>query len=1599
MAIQDLLGGDLLDSVTSNVPINNALSNYDNEVEETANGKSGFVSNLLSGGLSLSSIKNSVTNLPSMLTGKVGSFLSDNITKLNELTSGLLGKIPGLDGVLGKLGGYLNKYLDSAKDMLQNLFSDALKQLENATLNFINNIVEDFTKNLMSTMFIPDDVFVQTIKALYHSGADLAYNNHYIRKCALTRDWDKTLEFLDECYGITYEYEYKKLFEDMNTCTSSSCANNLLYIYKKVIANLENYKDERTMHITIANFIKQNNPDTYTTNTEYLSNMQVVTELDKIILELENSLVSNLKKLIVESGTYLSVTKIKKFFTDLPKGYLYPRYFGTTDVKFDKKYEITSSDCIKMMPDFKSHEETTGDKQYLGNLNSDLDNYKENVDTASYKSTLNNEAYNELDQLENQNNEVINEKIRLKINSTINNLNANMNNKQKDRYGVLSKSAIKGGSQAVYEASVSRYPKQNDLPNAVKYKKNVTGAAGIIGKSLLYNDTEYIILNNKNIKEIYIYLSSNAIWGYNRMVNEAFYERCKIPTMTTLTASLDKAKGIFGTSMAVQSLFDVQDAIDRKAYDYTLKMQDFLLDPKTNIDDPINAFGKLTFQIDPNGSELTIDTTEVVLDENGVPLNSDSVKGSNSKTVNEMNNVLDNDIALNQEIQSILKYVSNVPMIVMRDTIIKWLHNFYDFMTIKNVSSAYISHSFSELCAYVFAQANVTEPTQLERLFMYSNKDSLIENIKVLVYIAKSKTAEIAMNISNVSEKTIISNLFYLCFNMFSREISDIGFVKSLFLYDKEYLKSYLKSLYNNELDFLKSINDRSKENFKLFYPYKDKLTTRLDGFDRYGIFGYNEKAERIQYTNVITGDWKSMIVSKQGTFFGGTDNTENNGIRRLSGDGTEVIPTNITSGTWVNIFELLSQTFFVNSENELYYWDGDNVVSTGITDFNKWEIKTIDSYNLIILLGLDNNGIKQWSSNKFINVITSGDNWVIQNSNFGKIIFPTRSASSPVIVDSSKTFRAVNETDVFTRVGETVKTGTVTKTIQITNPETQESVQETKTGSSYAYYIIFGTVNSGFKVYRSVGSPNKSTLEKYEKSNEVNNVTSGLTIPVSVNNSNMYYTSNNGEHNVTFTTSESRSLGMESISGNPDTIQKVTLSVPLDLLELKTSSNEIVQSLEINDVVIDKNFALLNDTSNIYVKDFNSNTLNNSTLSDIHSGKIYYGPDNKVYWQYNHGKGLYLFNEGTPYQLMEETDNNQIGWKLVYIHNRLFAINTEKSLGVRIYIGHGFKNCGLNDGYWTLSCTDKRFFAFSTKNTNRGIKVCNINSSSYTFTDIPKNNITYGDFSGGAYDRNLNKIYIGADRSDLVMNVNGIVYDIDEFIYPLQDYSLQKVINEISSDKLDILTQFIINMIKSGKDLFVLASVLIERLLGITVDGITLKATILTLDQEFQDKFDVITNPLDKAQLLINNLNTYSKLRPYENRIREFLLENANFVDIYGILDNMEAFAMTMEKSSSLYTELLIRSQAKQEFNITDTKSIDSLTIGFINGTKYNGNLNEYYSALSRYKGDNIKYYGLYNYDKNGAQIVEDRDSSEYKRMYLSTSDDYMNSDSDGTY
>ena len=179
----------------------NSFENYKNTIE--ASEKGGFLSKLKSFGLDS--------------LGGLDSFMGKDIIKANKLLKSFKGF--NLSNILSNLGGFFKNLGLSALDMLKDMGMDAIRQLQNATINFASNLVEDLYNNIRSMMYIPDSVFALTLKGLYLAGADLAYNKHYIRSSALQRDWAASLKFIDEQYGIDYNIrDYKDLEKDLALC-------------------------------------------------------------------------------------------------------------------------------------------------------------------------------------------------------------------------------------------------------------------------------------------------------------------------------------------------------------------------------------------------------------------------------------------------------------------------------------------------------------------------------------------------------------------------------------------------------------------------------------------------------------------------------------------------------------------------------------------------------------------------------------------------------------------------------------------------------------------------------------------------------------------------------------------------------------------------------------------------------------------------------------------------------------------------------------------------------------------------------------------------------------------------------------------------------------------------------------------------------------------------------------------------------------------------------------------------------------------------------------------------------------------------------------
>ena len=207
----------------------NAASEYDNTIEPSKK-KGGFLSSLKS------KLSDSLNTISGGLFGK-----------LNELKNKLMSF--DLSALTSKLKGLLGSFLDNALDMLKDMANDALNSLKNAGKNFAMNIAEQFYNDIKATLYIEDIIFSKTIEALYYTGADLAYNNHYIRNSALSRDWNYTLKFVDQQYKIEYSLQYDKLENDLRTAAKNGCFKNISYIFE----SMRKFRNDTNSQIALTN--------------------------------------------------------------------------------------------------------------------------------------------------------------------------------------------------------------------------------------------------------------------------------------------------------------------------------------------------------------------------------------------------------------------------------------------------------------------------------------------------------------------------------------------------------------------------------------------------------------------------------------------------------------------------------------------------------------------------------------------------------------------------------------------------------------------------------------------------------------------------------------------------------------------------------------------------------------------------------------------------------------------------------------------------------------------------------------------------------------------------------------------------------------------------------------------------------------------------------------------------------------------------------------------------------------------------------------------------------------------------------------------------
>lgn len=1559
--------------MASNI-VNNALSQYDNVVTETASGSAGFGS-LKDAFTSVSSLKNKGLSMVDNLQSSMMSFADSKLQKLNELAEQAASKF-NINGILDQINSYAGGYFKNLTGLLGDLASDAINQLKNSAVTFVSNIAEDFINQVTSAMYIPDEVFAQTIKGLYFKGADLAYNNHYLRKKALKQDWATTLRFLDEEYGIKYNYNYYDLHTDLSICASNCCWKNMQHIFNEMYDEINNC----TTEISRLNILKRNLENKYENyyNTDDWKDVNSsINDFQNVIDDQTNTMRTYFKRLIVESIDYLNVSAVRKFFDKYPK-VLKPSMFSEGE-----KYQFTIEDCIRMLPKFGgTHEVTESDKNYLMNSNNDDKELYEKANTLDPNSTSPYEEFRATT-IDNQ----------IKNGKTLNN------------------TAIIRGSTGVYKESFNRYAVkgQNSPKNAVKYRsKNI----GTFLDDTFNDDKFYVNPRNNNIKKIYIMLASPVIFGRDAMVNEAFYKRCKFETMTGLKASYDKMKGIIGAGYAVQSLFELSDRIDSAAYDYTKKVEKYLFDPASSTEITQLAEQISSFYYDPSVGRMvrTTDMDKDIYGTTNLPpegsissedlTDLDTNHGSNPISIQDIEDKLDKNIEAKIKTINILRFVNNIPMVLKRDILIKWLTYFYKFLELENEPSK--EFIFKNLVKYIFGKENITTPDLLDHVFDYSTNESLNDNCKSFVAIYNLGETRTVLQILDNANRDEITNLFNTTVRLFGKEIQTTGFAKSLLLYDKEYLSSYLKTLFYNEMKYLKSINSKNHELYSTFYEYKDDITEHITGFDRKGIFGYNDSKNRVQYTNIETGDWLSCAVTSKGTFFGGSDNTPNNGIKIINEAKEEIINTNITSGNWTDIFEYFGSVFFIKDNNEIYYWNGKSVVKTNLENFSKFDVITITSNNAIIFAyKSDNLGFYYWNGSKFIRGATTGSDWTYTKVKSGYVLYPTNNAGNIYLLHNNGRFINTRISDVGTSASYVITSSQITS--MTTDPSTGQQTQTTTT--IYNLYILIGTKSNGCHEIKDTSNTNS-----YDFNNVItqknSNYSSGFCAVSRINDTTTLFVTLSSAKNITYTSNYSySSLTWIGISSGSLTIQNESNAI--------TDIENPYKTFEEYKLFKTNELYLIDSEHKIYYYNLNTKIYKPTEIDyDSFKLKTYFVFDNNIYAKLEQ-KGLYRLTDSDIFSYTENEDSELDGWKLINAKDIIFVINENYSKGIKYIQNNELVNTNITTGYWNISYSDDYIYVLSKKNTNKGVKITN--TDIINFVDFSNNPITDGDISFGVYDKTKQKIYFGSYRGDLILDIDGINYDIDEFIFTNNYNTVEKCIKFLNSNKLDTLdnainkaldkdisTKFIETKDESpiiGKKYYIKKPYRIltsdEYSKGV-IDGViyynkTEDNTYYPIDDI--DTFDpginyyvLMDGSGDYWELICNDtLSNFEENVTYYETISSQISLNDVISALNAELDNMDDFDINVQKNSNIYNELMSYAEAKNEFDIDDDKVLDSMLLDFIYNYDYSQYNIKYKDAI---RDMVVSYNGRFK--KICIPLPEHNPDNDH------TSDDYMNSDPD---
>ena len=1373
----------------------NAASEYDNTIEPSKK-KGGFLSSLKS------KLSDSLNTISGGLFGK-----------LNELKSKLVSF--DLSALTSKLKGLLSSFLDNALNMLKDMAKDALNSLKNAGKNFAMNIAEQFYNDIKATLYIEDIIFSKTIEALYYTGADLAYNDHYIRNSALSRDWNYTLKFVDQQYKIEYSLQYNKLEDDLKTAAKNGCFKNISYIFE----SMRKFRDNTNSQIALTN----NNIaalDYDETTQKALKN--TVETLTQSLNKYDELMVKYTYILIVYSYSSFTTNRVKDLIKET-NGIVLPKYFGKTDDKYSRQYNFNTTDCKRMMPDYVQTLSNT-DKKTLQEIDEqnqenqeEADELRDNAD-KSLQGAATLEATASWAQSQNVDAKVVdklNQQVAFyKTNAKIKEWRAKYESKLSSQNKALSKTALTSGVKKVAEDNRARYHKNYD-GSSVKYIGSLTD--GINNFSNKAQDG-FISLRNKYIKAIYILLSSKEIYGSNRMVNEDFYNRCKMRTANALYSAMNKATGLLGASSLVQSIYDISDVIDGSAYNYLKKVEKWLYDPKTNVDigAQVNTIGSMfydpdidnvTFTIDDSESNNIVNTSDmsaIINNPNVVALPSSDSTVSNEEVYNELETKMSQNSSSKKKILDISRYVDKIPIGTKRDILIKYMTWFYDNIQVRGISKAIAGECLSRLVYSIFGRTGFTSTGNLDSLFTNTMNSVLNKNLQTFISISVLNVAKEYLRLDKYDSETAgeISDIFDMAAYSFAIEVKNTSFAKAVFLYDIDYMKTLAKQKYESEVKQLKTLNTpNDPNNYNNFYPTKDNMTKIYDGFDRFGIFGFDERSGFIvKYTNIITGDWNSISVTAEGTFFGGSDFTKENGIKYLDEDTDTIKSTSIKSGTW-NIIERSKKAFFINTTGDVYTWNSTNkdVDKILTKEGNKYEFIEFPEYNLIIANGNSNNGLMVFNGTSFDKLSTSGSNFkYFKENNF--LIFYTNEGSSKVIgidvTNNNKIVYLTSESYSLVtpiRFSETHTITTTSTTIPVLPDGTQGTpITSVTTNKKYKHHILFGRLDNG-GVYDCLNiSDNKNEYNyswEQDTTISLNNMSVYL---VKLNNSIMAIKSNSLKtdlenvciikpilnHSYTNTVTGSSGVNNTTISIN---YKKGYEDVVYEHQYAEASNFSFV-----NDVLFFKANYLTNKENDTWEYKFFVHNYNDKQLYDMNvSNKdsiYFYNPNYNnltlIFGKDRNTNHLYYYNSGNHSVKTLFNDSKYLVNDIKYISiNRKYAqlYSNNTNFGVILYNNdtNSVDKTNLTSGNYRILEGNKYYYALSQNGTNKGVLYSK--KPNFNFTDISKGEVNRYDMPAFSYDSNLKRVYIGVERSKSILNLDSIKYDINEYVFLRNNYQLYK--------------------------------------------------------------------------------------------------------------------------------------------------------------------------------------------------------------------------------